>query len=108
MSASATNPPLHVVLHSGGGGNVFQFPGNQETQQFETSAKEAGGETLRLEPPALPAARPLYDIEQHLAALVDTEEFVPDDQEQMYALELHATLLAVVEKRDRVGQFLGH
>ena len=28
-------------------------------------------------------------------------------QEQAYALELHATLLAAVEKRDRVGQFMG-
>ena len=107
MSASATNPLLHVALHSGDG-NVFQFPDNREAQQFEAPAKESPRETLRLEPAPLPAARPLYDIEQHLAALVDTEELVPDDQEQMYALELHATLLAVVEKRDRVGQFLGH
>jgi len=62
---------------------------------------------VRLEPAALPAARPLYDIEQHLAALIDTEELVPDGQEQAYALELHTTLLAAVEKRDRVGQFMG-
>lgn len=87
----STNPLLPVVIPAGGG--LFQFP---------------GGETLRLGPAPLPAARSLYDIEQHLAALVDTEELVPDDQEQMYALELHATLLAVVEKRDRVGQFMGH
>jgi hypothetical protein len=99
------------VLHSGGG-NAFRFPRNQDAKQIERSVQEAGGETLgetlRLEPAPLPAARPLYDIERHSAALVDTEDLAPEDQEQRYALELHATLLAVVEKRDRVGQFLGH
>jgi len=33
---------------------------------------------------------------------------VPGELEQEYALELHATLLATIEKRDRVGQFIGH
>jgi hypothetical protein len=103
----AANPHPVVVIQSGDG-QVFQFPGNPEAKTFEASVLEAGGETLRLEPALLPMARPLYDIEQHLAALIDTEELVPDDQEQMYALELHATLLAAAEKRDRVGQFLGH
>jgi hypothetical protein len=46
--------------------------------------------------------------EAHLAALLDTEELVPEELEQEYALELHATLLATVEKRDRVGQFMSH
>src|ERR1700683_2705139 len=39
---------------------------------------------------------------------LDTEELGPDELEQEYALELQATLLATVEKRDRVGQFLAH
>jgi hypothetical protein len=39
---------------------------------------------------------------------VDTEEMAPEELEQDYALELQATLLATVEKRDRVGQFLAH
>jgi len=90
-----------------GDGRVFQFPGELQARQFETEATAAGGEVVRLGPAALPAARPLYDIEQHLAALIDTEELVLDGQEQAYALELHATLLAAVEKRDRVGQFMG-
>lgn len=56
----------------------------------------------------LPAARSLYDIEVHLAALVDTEELVPAELELEYAIELQATLLATAEKRDRVGQFMAH
>jgi hypothetical protein len=98
---------LPVVVQAGDG-KVFQFPSNQEARQFELSAKEAGGETLRLVPALPPAARPLYDLETHLAALLDTEEIVPDELEREYALELHATLVATVKKRDRVGQFLAH
>src|ERR1035441_10061379 len=98
---------LPVVVQSGDG-KLFQFPGNQEARDFEASAKEAGGETLRLVPALPPAARPLYDLETHLAALLDTEDLVPEDLEREYALELHATLLATVEKRNRVGQFLAH
>src|SRR5450756_2892856 len=70
--------------------------------------KQAGGETLRLVPEVLPAARPLYDLEAHLAALVDTEEMVPPELEEQFALELDNTLAATVEKRDRVGQFMAH
>jgi hypothetical protein len=103
----ATHAVLPVVIQAGDG-KVFQFPTNQEARQFEQSAKEAGGETLRLAPALPPAARPLYDLEMHLAALLDTEELVPDDLEREYALELHAMLLATVEQRDRVGQFLAH
>ena len=91
-----------------GDGKVFQFPTDGEAQQFEASIKQAGGETLRLVPEVLPAARSLYDIEQHLAALVETEELVPAELEAEYALELQATLLGTVEKRDRVGQFMAH
>jgi hypothetical protein len=104
---SAVTELTPVVVRSGDG-KVFQFPGDSEAQQFESSAKAAGGKTLRLVSAPLPTARPLYDLEAHLAALMETEESVPDKLEQEYALELHATLLAVVEKRDRVGQFLAH
>jgi hypothetical protein len=101
------NIPIPAVVQSGDG-KVFQFPTTQEARQFEVSVREAGGETLRLVPEVLPAAQSLYDIEAHLAALVDTEELVPEELEQEYALELQSTLLATVEKRDRVGQFLAH
>lgn len=59
--------------------------------------------------PALPAlARPLYSLEAHLAALVDTEDVVPAAQEAEYQAELQRTLIETVEKRDRVGQFILH
>src|SRR5260370_6984589 len=99
------NSPIVVQSDDG---KAFQFPTAQNAERCETSVKEAGGEPLRLVPEVLPAARPLYDLEAHLAALVDTEELVPEAMEQEYALELQATLLATVEKRDRVGQFLAH
>ena len=50
----------------------------------------------------------LYDIEQHLAALLDTEEMVPAELEEQFSRELQATLTTAVEKRDRVGQFILH
>jgi hypothetical protein len=99
------NPP--VVVQSDDG-KVFQFPAELNAQQFEASMKQAGGETLRLVPEVLPAAQPLYDLEAHLAALVDTEEMVPPELEEQFALELRETLAATVEKRDRVGQFMAH
>ena len=98
------------VIQSGDG-KVFQFPNEPEARQFEVAAKEAGGETLRLGPvtPATPAtAKPLYDLELHLAALLETEDLVPAELEQEYALELQATLAATAAKRDRVGHFLSH
>jgi Siphovirus Gp157 len=104
MLATLTAP---VVVQSDDG-KVFQFPAESNAQQFETSVKQAGGETLRLVPEVLPAARPLYDLEAHLAALVDTEDMVPEELEAQFALELHNTLAATVEKRDRVGQFMAH
>jgi Siphovirus Gp157 len=106
MPAIATLPAPVVVQSDDG--KVFQFPAESNARQFETSVKQAGGETLRLVPEVLPAARPLYDLEAHLAALVDTEEMVPAELEEQFALELHATLAATVEKRDRVGQFMAH
>ena len=57
--------------------------------------------------PAVTAA-PLYVIEDHLAALVETAELVSPQQELEFRAEFQAALTAAVEKRDRVGQFLAH
>jgi len=54
------------------------------------------------------AVQPLYAIEEYLAALVDTLELVPPDQEQQFRDEFQVTLTTAVEKRDRVGQFMAH
>ncbi len=105
MSAQPT--PIMPVAVQAGDGKVYQFPTPDLAKQFEKEAQEAGGETQRLEP-ALPGpARSLYCLESHLAALLDTEELLSEDLEREYELELHATLLATVEKRDRVAQFMG-
>jgi hypothetical protein len=53
-------------------------------------------------------AQPLYAIEEHLAALADTLELVPPDQEQQFRDEFQVALSTAVEKRDRVGQFMAH
>ena len=108
MASSIANLPAGPALVQSGDGKVYQFPTPADAQEFEAAAKEAGGETRRLEPVAPAAARTLYDIETHLAALIDTEEVVPNELEQSYALELHATLLAAADKRDRVSQFMAH
>jgi hypothetical protein len=57
--------------------------------------------------PAVTAA-PLYLIEDHLAALVETAELVSPEQELEFRTEFQSALTAAVEKRDRVGQFLAH
>ena len=57
--------------------------------------------------PAVTAAS-LYLIEDQLAALIETAEMVSPEQEQEFRLEFQAALIAAVEKRDRVGQFLAH
>jgi len=57
--------------------------------------------------PAVTAA-PLYVIEEYLAALVETAELVPEDQERAFQAEFEAALTTAVEKRDRVGQFFAH
>ena len=57
--------------------------------------------------PAVTAA-PLYVIEDHLAALIETAELVSPEQEQEFRAEFQAALTAAVDKRDRVGQFLAH
>ena len=57
--------------------------------------------------PAVTAA-PLYAIEEYLAALIETAELVPPDQEQEFRAEFELALSTAVEKRDRVGQFMVH
>jgi len=57
--------------------------------------------------PAVTAA-PLYLIEDQLAALIETAELVSPEQELEFRAEFQNALTAAVEKRDRVGQFLGH
>src|ERR1051325_10866833 len=57
--------------------------------------------------PAVTAA-PLYLIEDHLAAMIETAEMVSPEQEQEFRAEFQAALTAAVDKRDRVGQFLSH
>lgn len=56
----------------------------------------------------IPVAPSLFDLEQDLAALLDTEVFVSPDQEAEFRQELGAALEASIEKRDRVGQFIHH
>jgi len=57
--------------------------------------------------PAVTAA-PLYEVEEYLAALIETAELVPPEQEEEFRLELEASLATAIDKRDRVGQFMSH
>ena len=57
--------------------------------------------------PAVTAA-PLYTIEAYLAALIESAEFVPPEQEQEFRAEFQSALMTAVDKRDRVGQFMAH
>jgi|SRR5579883_1423874 len=105
-----TSPSTPVVIATADQ-QVYRFPDEGAATAFEATVKEAGGELTRLAPaaPELPQiAKTLYDLEQHLAALLDTEATVSTELEQEYKTELCQTLTAVVEKRDRVGQFRNH
>jgi uncharacterized small protein (DUF1192 family) len=53
-------------------------------------------------------AQPLYAIEEHLVALIDTVELVTPAEEQQFRSEFQRALSEAVEKRDRVGQFMAH
>jgi hypothetical protein len=53
-------------------------------------------------------SQPLYDIEAHLAALVETAELVQADQELAFIADLRHAITTAIDKRDRVGQFLVH
>jgi len=103
METAAENP---VVIQTPDT-KVFRFPDQASAEQFERDVRQAGGgELVRLAPVPPPVARPLYDLEQHLAALIDTEEMVSAEQDEEYSAELQRVLIQAVEKRDRVGQFM--
>lgn len=55
---------------------------------------------------ASPAARSLYEVEEHLAALADTVELVTPEMEQQFLEEFRSALAATAEKRDRVAHYL--
>jgi hypothetical protein len=63
---------------------------------------------LAIVPSPAVTATPLYAIEEYLAAMIETAELVPADQEQEFRAEFEAALSTAVEKRDRVGQFMVH
>lgn len=50
----------------------------------------------------------LYEIEDGLLALMETDDMVPAEQREEYLSALQEQLAAAVDKRDRVGQFLAH
>ncbi len=110
MASTAVAAPEPVVIQTADR-QVYKFPTEEAAAEFEGKVKEAGGACMRLAPlapPLCPAPRPLYDLEAHLVALLDTEEVVPPEQAAEFGRELESALLATVEKRDRVGQFMAH
>jgi hypothetical protein len=64
--------------------------------------------SLAIVPSPAVTAAPLYVIEDQLAALIETAELVPPEQEQEFRVEFQTALTSAIEKRDRVGQFLAH
>jgi len=50
----------------------------------------------------------LFQIETYLAALVETAELVPQEQEREFLAEFQQALSTAVEQRDRVGQYMAH
>lgn len=105
-SAIANHLAGPVVVQSGDA--VYSFPTPEGAREFEATVKAEGGDTVHLAPEVLPAARPLYDIEEHLALLIDSEETVPPELEEEYARDLQAAMTTAVDKRDRVGHFMAH
>lgn len=57
--------------------------------------------------PAVTSA-PLYVIEEHLAALIDSAELVSPEREEEFIAEFSASLQQAVEKRDALGRFMAH
>lgn len=55
-----------------------------------------------------PYAPSLFDLEQNLEALLNTEGFVSPEAETEFRSDLAVALEASIEKRDRVGQFIRH
>lgn len=50
----------------------------------------------------------LYEMEDQLVAMSDTVEGVPLELEEQFLTEFAALLQSTADKRDRVGQFIGH
>lgn len=55
-----------------------------------------------------PAALTLYDLEEQLAALADTLDIVPADQEDELVARIGEALVQAKDKRDAMGRFLAH
>ena len=66
----------------------------------------AGGISRSGEAPRTPLT--LYAMEDQLAALADTLDIVPSDQEDEFVTRLGEALVQAVEKRDSMGRFLAH
>lgn len=63
---------------------------------------------LAMVPSRAVTTQPLYAVEEHLAAMIETAELVCPEQEQEFRAEFEIALTTAVEQRDRVGQFLAH
>lgn len=63
---------------------------------------------LAVVPSRAVTTQPLYAVEEHLAAMMETAELVSAEQEQEFRADFEMALTTAVEKRDRVGQFLAH
>src|SRR5271154_3824254 len=50
----------------------------------------------------------LFRIEEYLAAMIETADLVPQEQEQEFLAEFRRALSTAVEQRDRVGQYMAH
>lgn len=57
---------------------------------------------------APPAALTLYSIEEQLAALADTLDIVPPEQEEELVSRIGEALIQAKDKRDAMGRFLAH
>jgi hypothetical protein len=87
---------------------VFQFPGETEAREFQADAKTNGSAAALMVPELPPPARTLYSLEEHLSSLVETADMVPAEQQGEFLEEFRQTLMATIEKRDRVAQFMAH
>jgi len=65
-------------------------------------------ELARQERKLAPVSESLYQIEDDLLALIETEGMVPEEKEAEYRAVLYEQLRKAVAKRDRVGQFIRH
>ena len=83
-------------------GKVFQFPGQAEARGFQAEAKSNGGSAALMVPELPTAARTLYDLEEHLAALVESVDMVPVERQGEFLENFRVALMATIEKRDRV------